>query len=232
MINNLSSFLNFTEIILSRFSGKKDQGTSANFLIEMCFRSYDLLVAIEKLEESELKQTDIEHPVGLLLRSGLYDFINFQYITTSCVEKDKMNRRAFETMVKEYMSSHFNGINEKFELKDDLKNLERFSEFGKKKKFKTLGILKEGKEFAKSKKINYLQEAIAIWEWYSKYEHYGVFTHLMYQELENNHQRKLIAVHLVMSNIHLCFCTLNDLGTDKFQLSELSDMEQILLNFY
>jgi hypothetical protein len=231
MGNSLSLFLGQTEPILKKFSGTVDHGTVQNFLIEMCFRSYDVLVAIETLELVGLKQNDLEHPVGILLRSSLYDFINFQYIANSTIENQKIDRTLFEKLVKEHLSTHFNNIKDSFELKDELKHLDRFSEFGKKKIFKTLGILKEGKEFAKSKKINYLQEAIGIWEWYSKYEHYGAFTHLMYQEQEENHLRKLTAIQLIMANIHLSLCTLSDFGSDLFDLNELTPMENIILNY-
>lgn len=197
----------------------------------MCFRSYDVLVAIETLELVGLKQNDLEHPVGILLRSGLYDFINFQYIANSSIVEQNFNKEQFHEMVREHISTHFNNLKGNFELKDDLKHMERFSEFGKKKNFKTLGILKEGKEFAKSKRINYLQEAIGIWEWYSKYEHYGAFTNLMYQERQENLVRKLTAIHLVMANIHLCLCTLIDFGNELFVLEDISPMEKIIVKF-
>jgi hypothetical protein len=188
-------------------------------------------VAIEKLDTSSLKEHELEHPIGILLRSGLYDFINFQYLSNSSLEKNgNLNRTTFEERVKEHLSTHFNEIDEELQLKDELKNLKNFSEFGKKKKFKTLSVLKEGKEFAKSKKLNHLEEAISIWEWYSKYEHYGAFTHLMYQHLEENLIRKSTGIHLIMANIYLCLCTLIDLGLDVFKLEELKGMEEIFLN--
>lgn len=232
MKKELTSYLDLTDTILSRLSGVNDFDSSTNFLIETYFRSYDILIAIEKLDASELRQYELEHPTGILLRSGLYDFINFQYLSNSSLEKNGiLNTKTFELKVKEHLSSHFNDIDESYELREDLKNLKSFSEFGKKKKFKTLGVLKEGKEFANSKKLNYLEKAILIWEWYSKYEHYGAFTHYMYKEEEENQNRKKIAIQLIMANIHLCLCTLIDLGLNKFELSELSRMEEIVLNF-
>jgi hypothetical protein len=231
MENSLSLFLEKSGAILKRMHGSNNFGTTQNYLIDLCFRTYDILVAVENLKLSGLKQNELEHPVGILLRSTLYDFINFQYFYNQSIKKGELDKNLFSSLVKEHISSHLNLLSDNFELKEEYKNLDRFSEFGKNKTFKILGVLREGRAFAKSKKINYLEEAISIWEWYSKYEHYGAFTNLMYQKQEENSYRKFTAIQLGMANIYFSLSTMIDLGNELITPKDLKLIETIILNF-
>ncbi len=229
MLKQTNEFLNSAHQILKQFEGENSYPLYVNYLIENSHRTYDLLIAIETLLQSTLKIKELEHPIGILLRSGLHDFIYFQYVLNKSVENQLINQESFENEVREYMNGHFNKIDTTLELDERYKNLDRFKDFGSKKEFKVLGILKEGKEFAKEKKLNYLDAAINLWEWYSKYEHYGVFTNHMYNHDENELKIKS-SISLLYANIYLSLYTLSDIDSNILSSDKVKSLEEISLN--
>lgn len=229
MLKQTNEFLNSAHQILKQFEGENSYPLHVNYLIENSLRTYDLLIAIETLLQSSLEIKELEHPIGILLRSGLYDFIYFQYVSNKSVENQLINQELFENEVREYMNGHFNKIDTTLELDERYKNLDRFKDFGTKKEFKVLGILKGGKNFAKQKKLNYLDEAINLWEWYSKHEHYGVFTNQMYNHDENEIRIKS-SISLLYANICLSLYTLSDIDSKIISSDKVKSLEEITLN--
>ncbi|MBI2280429.1 MAG: hypothetical protein HYU68_07040 [Bacteroidetes bacterium] len=228
--NNLDKFLFYTNQILEKFEGKNSYTISTNYLIENCFRTYDILVTIDTINKSSLKLQELEHPVGILLRSGLYDFIYSQYIMNTSLVKNQLNIEKLEIEVRKYMNGHFNNINPDLELNDQVKHLDKFKDFGSKKEFKQLGILKQGKSFAIEKKLNYLECAINNWEWYSKYEHYGVFTNHMYNKKDDNRLRMKESIQLLYCNIYFSLISICELNSDLLALNDIEILGEISIN--
>jgi hypothetical protein len=228
-INRIDQYIDVQNLILQRFERSNDYNLSVNYLIETCFRTYDLLISINILLKSDLELTELEHPLGILLRSGLHDFIHLQYMLNKSIESNEFIKESFHSEVREYMNGHFNRIDKNFELSDNLKSIYRFKDYGTKASFKVLGILKEGKDFAKSKKLNFLEQAIDFWEWYSKYEHHGVFTYLMYNQVEDNKKRIFLSINfLLICGVYSLYALL-EFGRNEFTLEELNKLEEISL---
>lgn len=224
----LFEFIDKSNRLLMKFNGNNTFPLEVNYLIENCIRSYHVLRALEHLIKNHVPIEELEHPIGILLRSGLNDFINFQYISNKSIKGGKMVVSTFEKEAREYMNGHFNRVDKEYVLREDLKGLDRFQDYGKKERFKELGILKEGINFAKSKKLNYLEVAINNWEWYSKYEHHGVFTNLMYETIEDNHYRNSVSVELICCNMYLSLLVLIDIGFEDLSLDEVEKLPNFL----
>jgi hypothetical protein len=223
-LEKLNEFLYYSQKILKEFHGENERGIVFNYLVENSFRSYDLLVTIDLLNKSDIPLPQLEHPIGILLRGGLYDFINFQYVSNKSIKKNNLDSDVFEAEVREYMNGHFNKIPEGYELDQSLRLLDKYKGYGTKSNFKALGILKEGKNFAIQKKLNYLESAIEYWEWYSKYEHYGVFTNHMYNKLDDNSVRINLSVQLLFANIYLSLTLMRIL-----ELAQITDEDMEIL---
>lgn len=231
MLNNLSEFLDHSNLILNDLKLQGQLPLHKSFLVENCLRTYDVLFCLETLLNSDLNDAEIEHPIGILLRSGLHDFINFQYVTNRCVEKEKLNQEKFILAACEYMNGHYNKIDPSLEIDEQFKHLERFKDFGNKKEYKILGILKEGKDFAKQKKLNFLGLAIDLWEWYSKYEHHGVFTLVMLKHEENKYRRNE-SIKLLLINVCLSLYTLAEIDSSILDFDTAKVLEEITMRSF
>jgi hypothetical protein len=229
-INHLKNYLNILNETLKPFEGTNSFSILENFLIEYCFRTYDILIAIDLLANSKLKISELEHPIGILIRSGLHDFIYSQYISNKSLVKNKLDLKKFEEEVREHLGNHFNSIDKNIALKDDFISQDKFKNFGSKEKFKVLGILKEGRDFAKQKKLNYLEAAIDYWESYSKYEHYGAFTNHMYNDSKNNETRILSSLQLLYCHSYFLLLTLIDVNSELIDLSSIDKLGDFALN--
>ena len=229
-LKNIRKFIDQVDEILNKFAKGKEYPIHIEYLIDNCNRTFDILSVIEILLGKGLKSSVLEHPIGLLLRSGLYDFVNFQYISNQSINDEILNIDKFELEVREYMNGHFNKIEIGLDLDVSLRNLDKFRDFGKSKKYRHLGILKEGRSFALSKNLNYLQAAIDIWEWYSKYEHYGVFTSHMINRVSENKNRIKVSINLLYLNIYFSLIMLIDCGIDFLKLDDIKLLEEYCLS--
>jgi hypothetical protein len=228
MLNKIKQFLNHSNQILKPFEVENSYPLHINYLLENCFRSYDLLITIETLLKSSKTKKEHEHPIGILLRSGLYDFINFQYVSNKSIENQSINKEIFEKEARGYMNDHYSRINTSFKLHERYKSLDRFKDFEPAKKSNNLKVLKTGKEFAKQKKLIAMEDAINLWEWYSKYEHHGVFTNHIYNHVENNDRVKS-SIHYLFSNIYFSLCILSDLDSSILKIDQVKPLQAIIL---
>ena len=229
-ISKIEGFLFETHKVLKLFENLNQPSTSINYLIDNCYRSYDILVSIDCLCKKVINLNEIEHPLGILLRSGLYDFIHFQYYSNKCISKGKFDSKKFAADIDEYLKGHINKIEWDSDLKERYKDIVEYKDDGKLKEFKTMGILKEGKSVAKEKKLNYLQSAIEYWEWYSKYEHYGCFTNKMLMDFKGNYSRINLSIKVLFANIYLSLLTIYDIDSNLLILEKIKQIENILLN--
>ncbi len=229
-INRLELFLDYSNKVIKEFEGKGTENVSLDYLIENSLRSYDILLSVSILLKSNLGLSELEHPLGILFRSGLYDFIYLQYVMNKSLKNNILDSESLDSEIREYINGHFNKVGKDFELIDSLKGKDRFKDFKSKDRFKELGVLKEGRSFAESKKLPHLKLAIDCWEWYSKYEHYGVFTNLMYNDIEGNRIRVQRSIELLSYNICFSLHLLLELGYDKIKLEDIKKLEDISLD--
>ena len=230
VLNKINVFLSETNRILKKFKDFNHDLLSINYLIDNCYRSYDILIAIECLLKDGKDINEIEHPVGILLRSGLYDFINFSCYTNKCISNNSFNVEKFNNEIDEFRKGHLNKLNWDSDLKEKYQDIIEIRENGKVKESKPLGILKEGVSISIEKKLQYLNDAIKSWEWYSKYEHYGLFTNLMLSDFEGNELRINFSIEMLFLNIYLSLLTISNIDFDAYSLEGIKKIEQIIFS--
>jgi len=203
-ISKISAFLDEANLILKNFKSIESKSNSINYLIDSLFRTYDILNSIERIIKGQKNLRSFEHPIGILLRSGLSDFIHNQHYSNKCIVKDAFDVEKFEYEISEYICGHFKRIDPSLEPMNEYKAQIGIEELGLKenKKYKEISIFNHGMNTAKEKKLNYLETAVECWEWYSKYEHYGFFTNRMLLKLDDNLLRIHTSVNLLFVNFY------------------------------
>ena len=92
-----------------------------------------------------------------MLRSGLSDFIHNQYYFNKCLVKNLFDKDKYELEISEYLCGHFNRID------PALNGMEEYKEqigiellrLKANKNYKEISIIKNGKQTAKDKKLNF-----------------------------------------------------------------------------
>ena len=230
-ISKLNGFLNEANLILKDFKKVESKSNSINYLIDCLFRTYDILNSIEKIVKGQANLKSFEHPIGILLRSGLSDFIHHQHYSNKCISKDKFDSGKFEYEISEYLCGHFEKLDPNLEPLEEYKAEIGIEELRLKenKKYKKISIVKNGMSTAKEKKLNYLESAIECWEWYSKYEHYGFFTNRMLSKFEGNQLRMHTSINLLFVNFYFCLLTLVDIDDELFDLPKADEIKHLIL---
>jgi len=215
---------------LKGFRNLDTKSNSVNYLVDCLFRTYDTLHSIEKIVKGEKQLRSFEHPIGILLRSGLSDLIHTQHYSNKCISNGEFDAEKFEFEISEYIYGHFKRIDLSLESFEEYKNQIGIEELRLKenKKYKELNIFNHGMHTAKEKKLNYLVIAVESWEWYSKYEHYGFFTNRLLLNFDGNQQRMNTSIHLLLINFYFCLLTLCDIDNDLFDLEKADEIKRII----
>lgn len=229
-ISKIDSFLNEANLILKDFKNLESKSKSVNYLIDCLFRTYDILNSIEKIVKEQESLKSFEHPIGILLRSGLSDFIHNQHYSNKCISNEGFDTDKFEYEISEYICGHFKRIDPSLEPMEEYKAQIGIEELRLKenKKYKEINIFKHGMTTAKEKKLNYLEIAVGCWEWYSKYEHYGFFTNRMLMKFEDNLLRVHTSVNLLFVNFYFCLLTLCDIDNTLFDLKKADEIQRLI----
>lgn len=230
-ISKLDEFLNEANLILKDFKIVESKFNSVNYLIDCLFRTYDILHSIEKIVKGQQNLKSFEHPIGILLRSGLSDFIHNQHYSNKCISNDKFDSGKFEYEISEYICGHFKRIDPCLGPMEEYKAQIGIEELRLKenKKYKEISIFNHGMNTAKEKKLNYLEIAVECWEWYSKYEHYGFFTNRMLLKFEDNLLRIHTSINLLFVNFYFCLLTLCDINDNLFDLKKADKIQRLIL---
>jgi hypothetical protein len=230
-ISKLEGFLSEANLILKDFEKVKSNLNSVNYLIDCLFRTYDILNSIEIIVRGQANLKSFEHPIGILLRSGLSDFIHSQCYSNKCITKGKFDSTKFEYEISEYLCGHFEKLDPDLELLEEYKAQIGIEELRLKdnKKYKKISIFKNGMSTAKEKNLNYLETAVECWEWYSKYEHYGFFTNRMLSKIEDNQIRMFTSIYLLFVNFYFCLRTIDDIDDELFDLKKAEEIKRLVL---
>ena len=229
--SKLDNFLNEANLILKDFKNVETKSNSVNYLIDCLFRTYDILFSIEKIVKGQKSLRSFEHPIGILLRSGLSDFIHSQHYSNKCISNGEFDAEKFEYEVSEYICGHFKRIDPSLEPLEEYKAQIGIEELILKenKKYKEIKVFNHGMNTAKEKKLNYLETAVECWEWYSKYEHYGFFTNRMLLKFEDNQLRIHTSINLLFVNFYFCLLTLVDIDDELFDLPKADEIKRLII---
>lgn len=228
-LSKIGGFLDEANQILKNFTSVESTSNSLNFIIDVCFRAYDILNSIDLISRNKENLREVEHPIGLLLRSGLSDFIYFQYYSNKCIANNVLDTEKFEYEISEFIAGHFNRIDQSLESLEDYKKQLGIEELKNKIKYKEISIQRQGMSIAKEKKLNYLEVAVECWEWYSKYEHYGFFTNRMLLKFEDNRLRLNTSINLLFASFYFCLIAIQDIDSTLFDLSEADAIQRLVL---
>jgi hypothetical protein len=159
-----------------------------------------------------------EHSIGILLRTVLLDFITFSYFFNKSKNGVSLDLKLLEKSIENQIKSPLNRLAKDDKLVEAFKYFYQFDENGGVIKFKELpSVIGKVRPYAESTKdINFIR-AIKSWEWYSKYEHYGLFSEVL-ASYDDNITRQNNSVFFIMVNIYYSFITFNELkviGFDK-----------------
>jgi hypothetical protein len=230
-ISKIENFLNEANLILKDFKNLETNSNSVNYLIDCLFRTYDVLNSIEKIVKGQKSLRSFEHPIGILLRSGLSDFIHNQHYLNKCISNGVFDAEKFEYEISEYICAHFKRIDPSLEPLAEYKAEIGIEELRLKenKKYKEIKIFSHGMNTAKEKKLNYLETAVECWEWYSKYEHYGFFTKKMLLKFEDNLLRIHTSINLLYVSFYFSLLTLFDIDNNLFELKKANEIQRLIL---
>lgn len=232
-LNILKEFIDLFKLKVDFSSTQTEYVESTNFLIDNSCRSLNILDSVHTLIESCTDSlSTIEHSLGILLRSGLYDYINFSYYSNNCIAGEYFDGSKFEVSILNHSKGHFNRFEWNEELKKEYGDLVEFKENGKIKQFEELRVFPEAVNCAREKGLPILEVAVQAWQWYSKYEHYGYFTPKMLKYTKENEERIDYSIFLLMLNIVLSFMALKDFGVKISESEELlSEFEMLVDNY-
>jgi len=200
IIDKTSNFINdYTKIItqfLKNISGK-NLGTkyklSTEFILEVLKRFNANSIAVNNLLVLLKNNFTLIHPIGLLIRSSLLDFIMLMYLNSKNNSEIINDKEWIESQLKiifcnqlEYIQKDFNNskkINSNYNVNSSNDLLvEKFPDFFIKGTYKlrfkkaksTIEMIEEMKNNSYTKPFVGVYER---WSFYSKYEHYGVLTY-------------------------------------------------------
>ena len=220
-IDLLSSHIN---PILSTNSKTYSSGNfrSIQYLLEYIKRSIDNLDAISCILINIGNDKAFENPLGIILRSGLLDFITLLYNDLKAGEVDDNYYKAeFEDIAKNILFDHFNYLSLDEDLKITFKEFINISDKGKVKSgFGEAPKFINMKQTITNQKNNYFYYACEHWEWYSKYEHFGFFSYDMQRlDREGIRNRMFLSISHLIFGINVAIKILSEI-TDEFSISE------------
>jgi len=200
IIDKTSNFINdYTKIItqfLKNISGKNlgpKYKLSTEFILEVLKRFNANSIAVNNLLVLLKNNFTLIHPIGLLIRSSLLDFIMLMYLNSKNNSEIINDKEWIESQLKiifcnqlEYIQKDFNNskkINSNYNVNSSNDLLvEKFPDFFIKGTYKlrfkkaksTIEMIEEMKNNSYTKPFVGVYER---WSFYSKYEHYGVLTY-------------------------------------------------------
>jgi len=199
IIDKTSNFINdYTKIItqfLKNISGK-NLGTkyklSTEFILEVLKRFNANSIAVNNLLVLLKNNFTLIHPIGLLIRSSLLDFIMLMYLNSKNNSEIINDKEWIESQLKIIYSNQLNHTLKDFDKQYINPKLTQMKDLLA-EKFPSLIIKKEGiynikhkgkistyDMILKMKNNSYTKPFVGVyerWSFYSKYEHYGVLTY-------------------------------------------------------
>ena len=199
IIDKTSNFINdYTKIItqfLKNISGK-NLGTkyklSTEFILEVLKRFNANSIAVNNLLVLLKNNFTLIHPIGLLIRSSLLDFIMLMYLNSKNNSEIINDKEWIESQLKIIYSNQLNHTLKDFDKQYINPKLTQLKDLLA-EKFPSLIIKKEGiynikhkgkistyDMILKMKNNSYTKPFVGVyerWSFYSKYEHYGVLTY-------------------------------------------------------
>jgi len=164
-----------------------------------------------------------EHPIGIMLRSALNDYIVFAFYCNESKVNNIIDYDLLETKIKEQTLAPLNKYKKDSEFVEHYKDFYNYKDNGEIKTFNELkGIMKKAPQNAKNYNDRFLKNVVNLWDWYSKYEHYGIFTPLFYKE-NDNIVRQNNSVFFIMQNIFYSLMAFVDMGADNIEVNNFSE---------
>ena len=177
--------------------------------------------------------------MGLLLRSALFDFIHFKNFllkSTKTIiddgdEKEVLDIDILDQLVDTYKKTHLNFVPDdyKSKLSENLKDKLNITEEDLGKKHKEVSIYGKIRPNAVNEGINFLIYAIDCWEWYSKYEHYGVFTGEMVSQIEENRSRRENSIVFLYIAFYSYLLLLSDYNVKGISLENIETLKKFFM---
>jgi len=199
IIDKTSNFINdYTKIItqfLKNISGKNlgpKYKLSTEFILEVLKRFNANSIAVNNLLVLLKNNFTLIHPIGLLIRSSLLDFIMLMYLNSKNNSEIINDKEWIESQLKIIYSNQLNHTLKDFDKQYINPKLTQLKDLLA-EKFPSLIIKKEGiynikhkgkistyDMILKMKNNSYTKPFVGVyerWSFYSKYEHYGVLTY-------------------------------------------------------
>ena len=199
IIDKTSNFINdYTKIItqfLKNISGKNlgpKYKLSTEFILEVLKRFNANSIAVNNLLVLLKNNFTLIHPIGLLIRSSLLDFIMLMYLNSKNNSEIINDKEWIESQLKIIYSNQLNHTLKDFDKQYINPKLTQMKDLLA-EKFPSLIIKKEGiynikhkgkistyDMILKMKNNSYTKPFVGVyerWSFYSKYEHYGVLTY-------------------------------------------------------
>ena len=196
------------------------------FLLSNINRSTQVLESFLALNEINTNNR-LEHSIGILLRSALFDFIILSDYSNKSKFKDELDIDKFETKIKHQTLAQLKRLPEKH--KENFEILKRSCQIaGNINELKGVTKLRP---YAMSINDKYFICAIDIWEWYSKYEHYGLFTSDMTTQPDNI-IRQNDSVLILMLNVFYSIITYKEFGVMGLDFEEFESQVKKLFKKY
>jgi len=209
-------------------SCKSKQNFLRNYLLDNIQRSLSVLESFI-LVDKENVNGKFEHPIGIMLRSPLLDYIIFTLHAGSATKGDGLDLDKFEKDISEQIKAHLNYCKNDPTAREFYKHIYEVKENGKVREFSEIkSVLRKVHQYAEKFDYPLFSTVAGIWEWYSKYEHYGWFTKAAVDDLDNIN-RQNVAVYHIMQYVYLCLLTLVDLKADGLSID---DMEEYVFDIF
>jgi hypothetical protein len=201
-------------------SCKSKQNFLRNYLADNIQRSLSVLESF-LLVDKENVNGKFEHPIGIMLRSPLLDYIIFTLHAGNATKGDGLDLDKFEKDISEQIKAHLNYCKNDPTARAFYKHIYEKKENGKVREFSEIkSVLKKAHQHAEEFNNPLFSTVAGIWEWYSKYEHYGWFTKGAVDHFDNDYRQKIAVFH-IMQYIYLCLTTLADLKVDGLNVKEM-----------
>ena len=231
---NILEFCPVVDKILEKNSKKfqTPYPASLHFLLEYAKRSKDNLLAVNYLLYNYSLDISLDYPISSILRTCLSDFISLIYVDSN-VNRGTY-RTDFEKLAGRFMYDHFNYIPLDEEQKERYKDYIKLDNNGKSKSI--LGKAQTISKMIKHIKLNdnkYYIQACHNWEWYSKFDHFGIFTyHFRNQGIMYNLKMHLYTISHIMYGTGLSLSIADDL-VEQFDIctEEVDSLKDINLRY-
>lgn len=223
----LKRYCNALLLITDSLNGAEIKGSNKNsiqLLFEFIVRTNSNLFSVQKIIESQINSIRLEHSIGLLLRSSLFDSIIIYYLNFDSEQNGTVDYNKFEKSVLKITSSHVERAFNDYKI-NDVNLIQKFKSqiVNTGKRFKSLYgeelTIRKYIEAIKAKNNNPKYSKIYdYWEIYSKYEHYGLFSYyIQTQKNAINVTRLAFSLDFIMISINFMLENLKALNQGYIQ---------------